>query len=446
VIILKATSESLQITTSTTAATDFSVSYADITTTTLSPSTNEGKITTATTTTNVVAAPASSTQRQIKLITISNHDTTLSNAIVVQKLITSTTYNMTPTITLLPGETAQYMDGSGWIYYSATGAIKGAQTAAGSSNQIQFNNGGVLGGDADLTWNWVTNTLSLGTNPQIALSGVTGTPTAPAAGTLDVYSQAISGKMQLMKMGPDGNPEALQAALWQNNVVMWTPGVVAAGTGTWQGTVGVMSAGTNVGVLPTTTNIYTTERRTKIADAATANYQTGIVTEKMFFRGASAGQGGFLFVCRFGIETYVASTSRLFVGLSASTAAMNGTGADISASVTNTLGFGYNVGDTALTFMHVDGSTFVKETISGQPALAANNGYDAYIYCKPNDTTVYYRLDNANTGVTLIDTSITANLPVNTTLMWATATMSTSVATAGTIAIGVNRLYIETNR
>jgi hypothetical protein len=441
-IILKATSETLQITTNAAAAIDYSVSYADITTTTFVPSTNEGNLTTATTTT-ILAAPASSTQRQVKLITISNRDSSLSDTVVIQKSISGTTYNLTPSITLLIVETVQYMDGDGWIYYSASGSIKGSQSAAGSTYQVQFNNNGVLGGDPDLTWNWSTNTLSLGTNPQIQLSGVTTTPSTPSAGNLNVYTQAMSGKMQLMKMGPDGNPEALQAALWQNNVVMWTPGL-ATFVGAWQGTFGTMS-GTPTAALPTTTNTYTTMRRSKFANVATANLGAGLTTEKMFFRGASANMGGFLFVCRFGIETYVASTSRLFVGL---TAGITGGTTNANANtIPNTLGFGWNTGDTAITFMHIDNTTTVtQDTINGQPALAANNGYDAYIYCKPNDSVVYYRLDNINTGQTLIDTSITLTLPLNTTTLYADALISTTSATAGTVAIGVNRMYIETIR
>lgn len=439
-IILKATGESLQITTTTTAAIDYSVSYADITTTTFSPSSNEGKISTATTT-SVLAAPASSTQRQVKLITISNRDAALSDAVVVQKLITATTYNMMPTITLLPGETAQYMDGSGWIYYSASGSIKGAQTAAGSNTQVQFNSNGVLAGDPDLTWNSTTSVLALGTNPQIALSGVTATPSAPAASTLDVYAQAMSGKMQLMKMGPDGNPEALQAALWQNNTVLWTPG---ATTGTFQGTVG-STLGTAASVLPTTTNLYTAMRKSTFASVVTTtNQQVGIRTENIFWRGNVAGQGGFLFVCRFGLTTWTAG-DRLFVGVtSGTTAVVTGQPSTVASSA----GFCVEAADTAISFLHTDGTpTATKDVISGQPALAANNAYDAYIYCKPNDTTLYYRLDNALTGVTLIDTSTTTTLPVNTTMLAAQCIMSNGTNTVvGNATVGVNRLYVETNR
>ena len=441
-IILKATSETLQIVTTSAAGIDFSISYADITTTSFSPSSNEGKISSIATT-SVLGAPAASTQRQVKLITLSNRDASITNTIVVQKLITATTYNLTPTVTLLAGETMQYMDGIGWINYSATGAVKGSQTAAGSNTQVQFNNNGVLAGDPDLTWNSSTNILALaGTNAQVLLTGVSATPAAPASGTLRVYSQAISGKMQLMKVGPAGDNESLQAALWQNNTVLWTPG---AAVGNFQGSVGV-TLGTAAIVLPTTTNIYTSMRRSTFATIVTTlNQQVGIRTENMFWRGNIAGQGGFLFICRFGLTTWT-STDRLFVGLTSGTSTV----VTVNAStVASTIGFVIDTADTAITFLHTDGTpTTTKDTIASQPALASNNAYDAYIYCKPNDSTVYYRLDNALTGTTLIDSSTTTTIPVNTTMLSAQAIIGNGPTntTVGAATIGVNRMYIETNR
>jgi hypothetical protein len=93
-ILLKATTESLQLITAAAATLDYSISYADITTTTFTPSTSEGKVTTATTTT-ILTAPVAATQRQVKLITISNIGATVSTVLSVNKLISATTYNLT---------------------------------------------------------------------------------------------------------------------------------------------------------------------------------------------------------------------------------------------------------------------------------------------------------------------------------------------------------------
>src|SRR6188768_2511901 len=51
----------------------------------------------------------------------------------------------------------------------APGAPGAAATPGGSTTQVQFNDSGVLGGDADLTWDKTANALSIGPLP--ALSG-----------------------------------------------------------------------------------------------------------------------------------------------------------------------------------------------------------------------------------------------------------------------------------
>jgi len=152
-IILKATTEILELVTSSVADIDYSISYVDITTTSFAPSTNEGKITTATTTT-ILSAPSASTQRQIKLVTITNRHTSTTNTVLVKKDISGTEYYLTPSITLLAGEVLQYVDSQGWVYYSAIGEVKSTQNlrATGSDGQIQFNNNGFLGGSSNFTY------------------------------------------------------------------------------------------------------------------------------------------------------------------------------------------------------------------------------------------------------------------------------------------------------
>lgn len=122
-ILLKSTSEVLELTSSGSAGLDYSVSWVDVTTTTFSPSSTEGKIVSATTTT-ILAAPLTSTQRQVKLISIRNISPTASNDITIKKDISSTEYWLTPTITLSSGEVYQYTDGSGWVVFDKNGQVK----------------------------------------------------------------------------------------------------------------------------------------------------------------------------------------------------------------------------------------------------------------------------------------------------------------------------------
>ena len=114
-ILLKATTESLKVVTSSTANIDYSVSWVDVTTTAFTPSTSEGKISTATSTT-LLSAPAGSTQRQVKLITITNTHASASNTVTVQKDISGTTYQLTPATTLLAGCSLMFIESGGWTY------------------------------------------------------------------------------------------------------------------------------------------------------------------------------------------------------------------------------------------------------------------------------------------------------------------------------------------
>lgn len=440
-ILLKATTEILEVTTSAAVNIDYSVSFADITTTTFAPSTTEGKIATATTAV-ITAAPAASTQRQIKLITLRNTNATLSNDIIVKKDISATEYFLTPTITLLAGEVLQYMDGQGWTVYSSTGAVKAVQTAAGSNTEVQVNVNGVATGDPDFTWNTTTKELGLnGTNTSMLFSAITTEPSAPPASTLRIYSKNISGRILPKWVGPAGLDTIFQPAFFGNNITMWNPTTATAGV--WLGTAGA-GAGTYSTQLPTFTNRYTSAKRGRWANVVTtANQVLGQRnTEAMYFRGSISGAGGFFFFARFGFDTWTAG-GRLFVGMHTSTAVVS---ANPSAA-TNIVGFGIDAGDTAITFMHNDGTgTAVKETIAGQPALANNNGYDAYIFCKPNDSEVFYRLVDINTNTEIVNASVTIDLPVATTGLTAGALASNAALTpVNSIILGLNRIYVETD-
>lgn len=96
-----------------------------------------------------------------------------------------------------------------------------------------------------------------------------------------------------------------------------------------------------------------------------------------------------------------------------------------------------------------DGSTGGKVALSGSPTTpyATGQGYDFYMFAKPNDSEVFYRLDNLNTGAILSEGSLTANLPAAATFMGPNVGMSNGTANivASTVAIGVNRIYIESD-
>ncbi|MDB5179624.1 MAG: PHG11b 33 [Candidatus Saccharibacteria bacterium] len=386
-------------------------------------------------------ALSSTQQRELKQLTVVNNGTQTNN-VSLSKQQVSSSYLLTPLTPLAPGEMLQYDDKVGWRLYAADATIK-ANFAAPSVNtaQIASNNNGAISSSTDLTWVRAQDTLSItGSNgPGLQLGIVSATPTVPAVSTLGLYSQRIGGKMQLMKQDPGGDYEAVQASLWQNSFVSWTP---SSTVGIWTGSAGSFT-GSPAQVLPTTTNVYTAMRRSTFATTG-ANTQAGLSSDVMFLMGFDQGIGGFFYTCRFGFDS-IKTGGRAFIGLTPNTVITTSE----PSSLINMCGFGFDSTDSAFTFMHNDAAgTATKEAISGQGTLATNNtGYDAYIWNPSGSGTIYYRLERTDTGATLAEGSVTGDTPTSNTLLTAVAYCGGGTNTvSGDLTIGVNRLYVETSR
>lgn len=129
-ISLTTTSQILEITTTAATAVDVLVSYVDHTTSGGVLGDQNTLITTATTTT-ILASPAASTQRQVKMINIINTGAS-ANTITVKKDISATDYEIV-TVTLSKYERLQYLDGLGWTAFANTGAVKNSINQGTSS-------------------------------------------------------------------------------------------------------------------------------------------------------------------------------------------------------------------------------------------------------------------------------------------------------------------------
>ncbi|TAL14765.1 hypothetical protein EPN95_01815 [Patescibacteria group bacterium] len=450
-IILKATSESLQITTTTAAGLDFSVSYADITTTAFTPSSNEGKISSATTT-SITAAPAASTQRQIKLITISNRDATLSDAIVIQKLITATSYNLTPTITLLPGETIQYMDGQGWTYYSATGAVKGNQTAAGSNTQVQFNDAGAVNGDTGLIYDKTNDILGLttaGSSLQLTTGGTTD-PTAPGANTLGIFARSIANRLMTAQIDSNSST-SLQPLLARNKIGYWNPAGNATTVPGVFGITALTAAGTATSRTVATTSLATRMRRIGYPSTTTAGTFAGLrLSVAQFSCGSGSPDGsGFMLIERW-VESDPAAVTgrRAFHGMTATTSAF----ANVEVNtLLNQVGICQL--STDATQWYWTGAGSVAQTATavgtaiGAPGGNSTTAWELAIFA-PNVTanTYYVQLTNITTGVVATKTFTGAATVIpQSTMLLAWNAWATNNATALAVGIDLCSLYIETD-
>jgi hypothetical protein len=129
-ISLTTTSQKLEVTTSAETAVDVLVSYVDHTTSGGVLGDQNTLITTATTT-DILAAPAASTQRQVKMINILNTGAT-ANVVTVKKDISATEYDIV-TVSLAQNERLEYLDGQGWKAYANSGAVKQSINQGASS-------------------------------------------------------------------------------------------------------------------------------------------------------------------------------------------------------------------------------------------------------------------------------------------------------------------------
>jgi len=445
-ILLTATTEILRLITSSIADIDYLISYADITTSAFSPSSTQGKILTATTTT-ILAAPIASTQRQVKLITIINRHASTTNTVRLLKDISATQYFLTPVVTLLAGESMQYVDSQGWIYYATNGAAKsGNPGATGLDKEIQFNNGGIaLGSDSDLIWDKTINRLGIGITSNsgtIALAGDTTDETASPANQVLVYSKSIAGRMMPKWIGPSGVDTPFQASIGFNGVRQVTPGTgtTAATAMTVFGTA-FTSTGTQSQIAITAgTSVKNKMRMVGMATSTTAGNVVGNITPNY----EAKIDGGFFFSIRFGVGGTIVSGQRQFHGLwSNITLATNN---DPTTSTTAKVGIGYALTGTVGNWeiCMASGTAAMTAVDLGSTNFLVNNTgvYELVLFCPPAGN-IGYRVTNLENAFTQSGT-LTTNPPTSSTVL-AVQNWITNNATGAAATMLINKWYLESD-
>lgn len=280
-------------------------------------------------------------------------------------------------------------------------------------------------------------------------------PAAPAADNLRVYAKKVSGRMLLKIKGPSGLDSPLQPALFGNNVVLYAPTSSTTVTGGF-GTLWAKgsSGGTVSHPTPSTTSPAMSNQmhRTRHQNVVTTTNQAmGIRASAsdafQFWMGNGSGLGGFFFNTRFVVEAYPASTVRIFAGLAS-------TSTEVVASDTvanDVVGLWHDTTDpssgaNSFNLVTRNNTTTTKKSIALSNAIAAGNSYDWFMFVKPNDSTVYYRLDDLVNGVSY-EGSTSTTTPRSTVFMAPQVEMSNGTAniTVGTVAIGVARVYVESD-
>jgi hypothetical protein len=355
----------------------------------------------------------------IRTITVVNTNATTAYTFQFFRGGTANSNAISPIFTLSAGGSATYEDGVGWSI---------STIAVGTT---------------------LLNDIHTGYQDWQGIS----VPSAPSSGSLRLFSRSTAGRMLPKWIGPSGVDTWFQPALFGNNVVQFNP---TAGT-TATGGFGVLwakggSSGTVDTPVPSTTSpaIINQMKRTRHRNVVTTTNQAmGIIATAAnipwVWRGNAAGLGGFFFFTRFVIELWNSYSNRLFVGLTPGTTEQVTT----NTFSNNTIGLWHDdtMGANVLYLATKDGSTYNGGSAISSATLASGQGYDFYMFAKPNDNTIYYRLDDINNAATLIDSSVNTNLPTDSVFLGPQVEIGNGATdiTANTVGIGINRIYIESD-
>lgn len=268
-------------------------------------------------------------------------------------------------------------------------------------------------------------------------------PTTPATDNIALFGRKMAGRMLPAFVGPSGLDSTLQPALHGNSFFLVTP---ASGTTAPNVLGGTLTTAATMSVQQTvaSANRWLATWRKRFQTSTTAGNASGMRTAyTQFFRGNAAGFGGFFFRAQLGMNINL-NGGQKFVGLCASTAALGGE----PSALLNMCGMGYDAADSSAgnwQFMRNDGTgTATKVDLGANAARNTTHGYDLAMFNPPNSGTLYVRITNLHSGVAVLDTSYTTDLPaVNTGMAFKAEVRNGALTSADNLEIA--KVYIETD-
>lgn len=273
-------------------------------------------------------------------------------------------------------------------------------------------------------------------------------PGAPDAGKVRMYGGQVGGRPTLFQRAPAGRAMPLQASIGRSRIAWAEPIGDAANISTFGLTI--QTTGTLTAGAVNNTTHYKSQRRVEalVSSASTSAIAGFRYNQTQWYRGDAAGRGGFTVFLKVGFTTGVAtSTTRGFFGLNSQTAAP--TDANPSGR-NNVLGFGWDSGDTNISFMHKTAAgSAVKETLSGswaRPNTNEGSTYEATIYSPPNGSAVFYEITryDANGTVTTTRGSVNSDIPDQNVLLCPLTYISVG-GTSSAIGMSLFKLFIESD-
>lgn len=314
----------------------------------------------------------------------------------------------------------------------------GGSSPGGSSGQVQYNDGaGGFAGAAN---------VSIDNDDLVLLENASFT--VPSSNSVKLIARDIATRSIPAYVGPSGLDSALQPLLGRNKVGYWS-GIAGATTNIGTG-IALTATGTATSATWATTNLISTMNRldfraTTAATNAVSGFRGGASN---YWRGNSAGLGGFTYICRWGIGGLGTSIStiRAFVGLRASTSAPT----DVAPNtLTNAVGMGWDSTDSTVQIYSCGSANSKIDTgITLNRVISTNASaqvFEIAMFCPPNGSSISYtvtELGTSNTYSTTVTT--TTALPSSTTALNVYGYTSAG-GTNTSMSIAVCGIYIETD-
>jgi hypothetical protein len=234
-------------------------------------------------------------------------------------------------------------------------------------------------------------------------------PGTPSNDSLALYANSSDFDREMLRVkDADAVGYYLQPGLFGNYVTHVGPGSSATTLNSFG--EGVTTSATLSQPTPTEA----APHATNFATSTTSGNESGFIGfSTPYFRGSTGGGNGFFFFAR--VMPVDTTSVRHFLGVTEQTSLANAMASDNIAS-DDSVQFQFSTvrSDTNWQFVTKNGTT--QNVVNTGLAVTANKVYDMSFYCKPQCTTIYWKIQN-KTDNTSAQGSTTSNLPTTTQAM-----------------------------
>jgi hypothetical protein len=310
-------------------------------------------------------------------------------------------------------------------------ALDGAGPA-GTSGQVQFNNGGAFGAAA---------LFLVGPSGNLVMVGNENRPNPNPAG-LQLFARDRAGALWLDVQRPNGRDFPLQPHMGVNRIATWAPSssTVVVATGAPRTAVGTTATPALTATAPQPKN---GARRWRMTSATTANAAADERSAvALCWRGDAPGIGGWTYTNRLSLTT-TQTGAVAFFGMSATLGTFSTT--QVLSALVNCIGIGCTVGTHQN--WHVvcndnTGAATLTDMGSGFP-INTTDLLTLFIYADANASSIWVRVVNENTGASY-QGEFDTNIPAATILLSVRNFMHNG-GVAAAVAYDCCGVYLETD-